>query len=185
MQITVNETGARTLADVRPMQINGQNVYVIVDTETASLVVEGRTVAERPAAEIVTAKDAQAWAVSYRDHLAAVEEATNVDAVYAAAVEQVHAKAAEMDAEADKLEEHGFKPLWKRSNRGSRISILSSDPRHPMNAAKSLRKDALILAAWTAADEWGYSTYVIDGLGATDGYFAPLDRAAWKATLNA
>jgi hypothetical protein len=200
MQITVNEPGARTIRDAKAMIIDGQRVYVTVGETTASLHVAGRIAAERPAGEIVTAKDAQDWAVAYRtamnewadeqqaaaqDHMvvdwAAVEDATNADAVYAAAVDQVHAKADELLADADKLEEHGWKPLWKKNTRGRRISILSSDPRHPMNAAKSLRKDAEILAAWTGLDEQGYSRYVSDGIGDTDGWFVPEDRAAWKA----
>jgi hypothetical protein len=203
MQITVNEPGARTIRDSRPMQISGQNVYVVVGGGTASLMVAGRIVAERAADDMSTTA-AQDWAVSYRDAMndwadeqtaafadeitqvadeAAVAEAVNPDAVYAGAVEQVHGIAADLDRQADALEEHGWKPLWKRNSRGRRISILSSDPRHPMNAAKSLRKEAARLADWTAADEQGYSRYVSDGIGDTDGWFSPLDRAAWAATF--
>ena len=101
MQITVNEPGARTINDSRPMKIDGQNVYVVVGGGTASLMVAGRIVAEQAATDM-TCTAAQDWAVSYRDEQdaadaqtaafadeitgqvadeAAVEEATNVDEV--------------------------------------------------------------------------------------------------------
>jgi hypothetical protein len=82
MQITVNETGARTLAEARPMRIDGQLVYVVVGETTASLMVAGRIVAETAATGMSIA-EAQAWAAGYRDSLA--------DAVVDAAAEQPEA----------------------------------------------------------------------------------------------
>ena len=66
MQITVNEPGARTINDARPMRIDGQPVYVVVDS-TASLFVGGRLVDVRKVSEVASTADAQAWAVEYRN----------------------------------------------------------------------------------------------------------------------
>lgn len=201
MQITVNETGARTLADARPMKIDGQNVYVVVGGGTASLMVAGRIVAERAATDM-SIIEAQAWAVEYRTAMnesatvtvedwdavtvadeAAVAEATDPDAVYALAVSQVRAQADELLSKAEVAEAHGDGVYKVRTSDGKVRRFPAHDPRHPMNAAKSYRADAEILAAWTAQDESGYGQYVSDGTGDTDGWYAPLDRAAWKATL--
>lgn len=184
MQITVNETGARTIAESRPMLIDGQNVYVVVDMDTASLMVGGRIVAERAVGGHMTAAAAQRWAVEYRAGQvadeAAVAEAVNPDAVHAAVVDAVHAKGAELAAHADALDESAAKPFYLRKR-----LLDPSDPRHPAQAVGQFRRDAAILAAWTATDEVAYARYMDDGIGATDGYYAPLDRAYWKATIGA
>jgi hypothetical protein len=190
MQITVNEPGARTIRDSRPMQIDGQNVYVVVGGGTASLMVAGRIVAERTA-ETMSTTEAQTWAVSYRDERDAVAivadedavaEACNPEAVYAGAVEQVRAQADQIRAEADLYAAHGEAParIGQRQRR-----VTSDDPRHPARRAEQMYRDADRLAAWTATDEQAYGRYVSDGIGDTDGYFAPIGRAAWKATLGA
>lgn len=188
MQITVNETGARTLADARPMQIDGQNVYVIVGGGTASLMVGGRIVAERTAAEMSTT-EAQAWAVEYRNGLVAdetaVEEACNTEAVYAGAVEQVRPQAAELLAKAEAAEAFGDAPYRCRNSLGRMVTFHNSDPRHPAQAAKIYRSDAEILAAWTDSDEQNYNRYFSDGIGDTDGYYLPESRAQWKRFLAA
>jgi hypothetical protein len=192
MQITVNETGARTIREARPMQIDGQNVYVVVGGGTASLMVGGRIVAER-AADRMSTTEAQGWAVEYRDEQAApvadeaaVAEACDPEQVYAGAVETVRAKADELLAQAVAAEAHGEGPYRFRSSLNGRMRTFhNSDPRHPSRAAKSYRADAEILAAWTATDEQGYGRYVSDGIGDTDGYFAPVDRAQWKRFLAA
>lgn len=188
MQITVNENGARTLADARPMRIDGHNVYVIVGGGTASLMVGGRIVAERTAAEMSTT-EAQAWAVDYRNGLVAdetaVEEACSTEAVYAGAVEQVRAQAAELFAKAEAGETFGDAPYRYRNSMGRMVTFHNSDPRHPAQAAKSQRADAEILAAWTASDEQNYSRYVSCGIGATDGRYAPESRVQWKRFLAA
>ncbi len=75
MQITVNETGSKTLADSRPMIIDNMNVYVILEAGTASLMVAGRIVAEKLAAKNTSILDAQTWAAQYRDGLAMADEA--------------------------------------------------------------------------------------------------------------
>lgn len=220
MQITVNETGARTLADARPMLINGKNVYVFVGSG-ASLHVDGRIVAYRENVTEMTTAEAQAWAVEYRNAMNtqadaaqaeaqnhmdseaaqqdadtdwddfdwdtvdttnvdwdAVEEATNIEAVYADAVAQIRESAKAIYAQAMALKT-AANSTFKIKGR----TIAVSDPRHPMQAFKTLRDRAAIYAAWTAQDEAGYSRYVSDGIGATDGYYAPLTRDAWKATL--
>lgn len=186
MQITVNETGARTLADTRPMRIDGQPVYVQVGGGTASLIIGGRIAAERDASNMSTT-EAQAWAVSYRDEFnATVEEAVNTESVYAGAVAQIHAEAAETLAKADELAQHGQGIYRHRSALDGRMrSYNNSDPRHPARAAETLRRQAAVLAAWTATDEEGYSRYVSDGLADTDGYYAPVSRDNWKAFLSA
>jgi hypothetical protein len=214
MQITVNEPGARTIRDSRPMQVDGQNVYVVIGGGTASLMMGGRIVAEQAATEM-TAKAAQDWAVKVRDERAAdldtawgewiedthvdpielldelvadeeaVAEAVDPAAVYAGAVEQVRAGAVELLAKAEAAEAHGDAPYRFRNSRGRMVTFHTSDPRHPVRAAVSYRRDAERLAAWTWQDEQAYGRYVSDGIGATDGYFAPIDRAAWKATLGA
>lgn len=214
MQITVNEPGARTIRDARPMQIDGQNVYVVIGGGTASLMVAGRIVAERAATEMSTT-EAQDWAVSYRDEQAAdldtawgewiedthvdpielldelvadedaVAEACNPAAVYAGAVEQVRAGAAELLAKAEAAEAHGDAPYRFRNSRGRMVTFHTNDPRHPVRAAASYRRDAERLAAWTWQDEQAYGQYVSDGIGDTDGYFAPVDRAQWKRFLAA
>lgn len=232
--ITINEPGARTLADARPMQIGGQNVYVIMDTDgTASLMVMGRIVATRQVQSISIA-EAQAWAVEYRtamdemadahqveamDHMAAdravvYREAADVaerlmderygpdcsygvggrdvarelrrlaESKYTEAAAQVRAGAAELVAKAEAAEAHGNAPYKHRGTDGRVRTFTTSDPSHPARAAVSYRRDAEILAAWTAQDEEAYSRYVSDGIADTDGWFAPLDRAAWKGTLG-
>ncbi len=187
MQITVNETGARTLADARPMRIDGQPVHVVVDS-TASLFVGGRLVDVRRVSEVSNATEAQAWAVEYRDGLdapVAVEEAVNTESVYAAAVAQIHATASEMLAGADELASFGEGDYRFRNSTGRMVTLHSSDPRHPARAAVTLRREADVLAAWTATDEQGYGQYVSDGIGDTDGYYAPVSRSQWKLFLSA
>lgn len=208
--ITINEPGARTLADARPMQIGGQNVYVVMDTDgTASLMVMGRIVATRQVQSISIA-EAQAWAVEYRtamdeqadahwaeamDHMVAdmaaewdsvdVTEGAPVDeSKYAEAVAQVRAHGALKLAQAEEAAAWGDAPYKHRGTDGRVRTFTTSDPSHPARAAASYRRDAEILGAWTAKDEAAYSRYVSDGLADTDGWFAPLDRAAWKGTLG-
>lgn len=181
MQITVNETGARTLKDARPMMINDHKVYVVVDGGTASLFVGGRIVAERAADDMNTA-DAQAWAVEYRESLAAP---VATDETVTPAVAQVCRAAAQLIERAKSEEVHGAGPYTYRNANGKPRTFTVDDPRHPMQAAKSYRADAEILGAWTAEDESGYGQYVSDGIGDTDGYFAPVDRAQWKRFLAA
>lgn len=215
MQITVNEPGARTVRDSRPMQVDGQNVYVTLDSDgTASLHIGGRIVATKQVASI-SITEAQDWAVQVRDERAAdmdaawgdwieanhvdpielldelvadeeaVAEAVNPVAVYAGAVEQVRAQAVELLAKAEAAEAHGDAPYRFRNSRGRMVTFHSNDPRHPSRAAASHRRDAERLATWTWQDEQAYGRYVDDGISATDGYFAPIGRAAWKATLGA
>ena len=195
--IIINARGARTLADVRPMTYGGTGVYVTTDETTAQLHIGGRIVAERPAAEITSATAAQDWAYDVIEgaeeaaatpvpDMDAVNEACNPESVYAEAAAQVRTRAAEKLAEADQQDrraaEMAARPTLAREN----------NPRHSKNRAAriqawadSLRKDAVTLGAWTAEDESRYSRYVSDGLGATDGRYAPIDRCAWKSTLGA
>lgn len=217
MQITVNEPGALTIRDSRPMQVDGQNVYVVLDgdSSTASLMMGGRIVATRTISSIST-KEAQDWAVQVRDEQAAdldaaygdwaeathvdpaellsglvadeaaVDEACDPEQVYAGAVEMVRSWADGLLADAAGAEAHGDGPYRFRSSlNGRTVTFHNSDPRHPAQAAKSYRADAEILAAWTATDEQGYGRYVSDGIGDTDGYFAPVGRAQWKRFLAA
>ena len=171
MQITVNEPGARTINDARPMRIDGQPVYVVVDS-TASLFVGGRLVDVRRVSEVASTADAQAWAVEYRNSLN--------DTVYSGVAVQMHAEADRLIVEAEELEAQGTADIRRRNSRGRMTTITSDDPRHPVQAAAHLRRNAAVLAAWTAADEQGYNQYISDGLADTDGYYAPVDRVQWK-----
>lgn len=193
MQITVNEPGARTINDSRRMLVEGQPVYVTVGGGTASLIIGGRIVAEQDA-DTMSTTEAQGWAVRYlaakieqdapvADE-AAVAEACDTEQVYAGAVASVRKQADELRQLADKLAAHGDAPYRARNANGRMRTFHSSDPRHPVHAAASHRRSADLLAAWTATDEQGYGRYVSDGLADTDGYFAPIDRAAWKATIG-
>lgn len=179
--IRVNETGARTLTDARPMLINGQAVFVTVDAGAAQLHVGGVVVAEQ-AAERLTTREAQDMAVAYRESLtapaAAVAEAEATEAE-TAAVEAIRAEGAAQAAAADETITTAT-PYRFRNSRGRMVTLMPSDPRHPSQAARQSRLDGEALAAWTVRDERRYMQYVTDGLGDTDGFYAPLDRAAWK-----
>ena len=175
MQITVNETGAKTLADARPMLIDGQPVYVVVGEATASLIIGGRIVAEDDA-DGMTIDEAQAWAVNYRAEFnATVDEAVNPESVYAGAVATVRQSGSNLNTKADVVELMAL--TAKQSRR-----IGKSDPRHPVNAAAHYRRQAAVLLAWTVADEIAYSRYLDDGISDTDGYFTPETRQAWKTS---
>jgi hypothetical protein len=167
MQITVNETGAKTLNDSRPMQIAGQFVYVTMGAGTASLIVGGRIVAERSADDMSTT-EAQTWAADYRDSMNEVSEVVKV----------IRQRGAELNVKADEVE---ATPLTVKQAR----RIDESDPRHPVNAAAYFRRQAAVLAAWTDADEAAYQRHLDDGISGTDGYFAPEPRQTWKLALNA
>ena len=188
--ITINARGARTLADARPLTYAGTGVYVTTDNGTAQLHLGGHIVAERPAAEVTCTRDAQDWAydvIEAAEELIvhtvadedAVAEATDVDAVYAGAAETVQASAQNLLDDAARLGEHGTAPYRFRNSNGRWVTFTSNDPRHPAKAADTLRKQAAILAEWTARDEAGYRQYLSDGLADTDGHYAPLDRPAW------
>lgn len=171
MQITVNEPGARTLNEARPMWIDGHNVYVTIGGGTVSLIIAGQTVARREADDISIAA-AQAWAIEYR---AAREDAAR----------QVRESAASVLEEAVELEAHGTEPYRHTLPNGRVVRFHSTDPRHPFQSAVTLRRRADVLAAWTVGDESSYLRYVSDGLGATDGHYAPLARDAWKSAMDA
>ncbi|AMD42750.1 hypothetical protein SEA_XKCD426_9 [Streptomyces phage Xkcd426] len=193
--ITINARGARTLADARPLTYGGTGVYVTFDGEMAQLHLAGRIVAERPAAEVESTKAAQDWAYETIETAEQIVSETApvadmdavAEAVYAPAAQQVRESAADALAEAAELDARAEAEL----NRKSGCTDLRN-PRHPQNRAERIRKgaegkrrDAETLAAWTAMDELRYADYVSQGLGDTDGYFAPIDRCAWKRTLGA
>ncbi|QBZ73494.1 hypothetical protein SEA_MISCHIEF19_9 [Streptomyces phage Mischief19] len=213
MQITVNAPGAKTLADARPMMIDGQRVYVTVGAGEAALHIGGRIVATREADDMSTVA-AQQWAVEYteaanywaeqqhaeaNEHRAAAEQWAEVDVTEqpAPAVEITEANREAVQgvrdagrllaAEAVKMAAKGAaNPGRYRyvNARGKVVFFGPADPRHPINAAKVLAENAARLADWSAADEAAYARYVDDGLSATDGYYAPISRAAWGATLG-
>lgn len=179
--IRVNEPGARTLKDARPMLVNGQAVFVTVDAGTAQLHVGGVVVAEQ-AAESLTIREAQDMAVAYRESLTApATTTTEVPATEAeaAAVQTIRAEGAAQAAAANATITTST-PYRFRNSRGRMVTLMPSDPRHPSQAARQDRLDGEVLAAWTVRDERRYMQYVADGLGDTDGFYAPLDRAAWK-----
>lgn len=96
------------------------------------------------------------------------------------AVAAVRADGARRIAQADELTAQGDAPVQVVTSAGRKITRYASDPRHPFRAAETVRRAGERLAAWTQADEDGYNRYVSDGLADTDGYYAPLDRAAWS-----
>lgn len=183
--IRVNETGARTLTDARPMLIDGQAVFVTVDAGTAQLHVGGVVVAEQ-AAERLTTREAQAMAVEYREALAApaapVAEAP-ATAAEVATVETIRTEGAAQVAVANATITTAT-PYRFRNSRGRMVTLMPSDPRHPSQAARQIRLDGEALAAWTVRDERRYMQYVADGLADTDGHYVPMDRAAWKHKGN-
>jgi hypothetical protein len=187
MMITVNETGARTLAEARPMRIAGQNVYVVVDAGTASLMVSGRIVAER-AADGMNTTEAQTWAADYRDAMNEDADARTaafadeITATVSPAVVQIRDAGQQLLVEADKLAAHGEGDYRHRSALDGRMRTYhNADPRHPARAAVTLRTRAAVLMAWTDEDESGYGQYVSQGIGDTDGYYTPVARDSWKA----
>lgn len=183
--IRVNETGARTLTDARPMMIDGKSVFVTVDGGTAQLHVGGVVVAEQAATRMST-REAQDMAVAYREALAApaapVVEAP-ATAAETAAVEAIRAEGAAKAAAAAEIVATAT-PVRFRNFTGRMVTIVPSDPRHPSKAAAQDRLDGEALAAWTVRDERRYMQYVADGLADTDGHYVPMDRAAWKHKGN-
>lgn len=91
-------------------------------------------------------------------------------------VAAVHAAAKKVDALALVAEAAKGKSLSTRSR-----VLREDDPRHPGRRAALLRREASILAAWTAADETAYTRYLQDSYATANGRCAPLDRAAWKS----
>ena len=184
-------SNSNRLADARQWFIDGKDVYVTISAEVAELHIRGMIVAARPVAEINSATDAQDWAVEF---LAAEAEAMNEDAdrqlaatiehmdasEVSEAVAQVRADGARRIAQAAELAAQGDAPVQIVTSQGRKITRYASDPRHPFRAAESARRAGERLSRWTQADEDAYGRYVSDGLADTDGYYAPLDRAAWS-----
>ena len=197
--ITINTPGAKTLATATAWKIDGQGVYVLFSGETAELHIRGRKVADRPAAEIIGANDAQDWAVEYlaaeaeqADEIAAefeaaitAEAAPVAEGKYDLAVSQMQARGAEMIAEAVRLEAFGTgthrRPRKVNGEQRGWVKVGVNDPSHPARKAETLRRDAALLATWTGEAEAAYSRYVDNGISGTDGWYAPLSREAWAA----
>jgi hypothetical protein len=181
--ITLNTPGARTVTEATPWIIDGEGVFVATTGETAQLIIGGRTVADRPAAEVETIAAAHGWAVEYlaaQDEQAAAELAGTIEhSDLTEAVVKVRAEGAEMLAEAERMAAHGEGDyVFTRSNgRKGRLNL--AHPAHPVNRAEWLRKAGQRLAAWTAEDEQAYGRYIADGLADTDGYYAPQAREYW------
>lgn len=197
IRITVNEPGTTTLADARPMVVNGEGVYVTIEGGIASLHVDGAIAAQMDADDM-TITEAQAWAVEYRNAMnemdaAACEEALDrmVEAwdrekVYVNAALTVREDGAAMRQEADRMaaDTPAGPYRYYSQARDKFITYPAHDPRHPLNAAKTMKRDADVLMAWTAADEMGYMAYISDGVADTDGYFIPLLRESWKTSQS-
>lgn len=186
MQITVNEPGARTIADSRPMLVEGQNVYVTVGAGTASLFIGGRIVATQDA-ETMSNRGAQDWAVAYLAEAEAIDAQPHTTEDYSVeeTARTVRLFADRLIGEADKLAAYGDAPHTIRNSWGRKVTFTADDPRHPSRAAAAYRKEAGVYASWTAADEFSFKRYVDNGMADTDGYFVPLSRSAWKLTLGA
>ncbi len=182
--IRINARVARTLTDAKPLVYGGQHVYVSFGEDAAYLHLGGSVVAERPVAEVASIITAQDWAyetIEAADTLVADMDAVS-DAVYCGTAHQVRTQGAEILAEADKKDAEAQQVASRPSKADPK------NPRHPLNraariryAADHLRKEAAVLASWTALDEMHYTDYVQKGLGDTNGPFAPEGRAAWKA----
>lgn len=186
IRITVNEPGTTTLADARPMVVNGEGVYVTIEGGIASLHVDGGIATQMDADDMTTAQ-AQAWAVEYLTKDIPSEpdmDAVN-EALYGPAVKAVHATGAILATEALQLTAEAKPGPYRYTLAiGRKVTIPESDPRHPLNLAYAKNLEADILSAWTSADESGYVRYVSDGLADTDGTFFPMGRASWKATQD-
>jgi hypothetical protein len=179
--IEITARGARTLADVKPLTYAGTGVYVTFSDDTAQLHLGGRIVAQRPASEVTAILDAQDWAYEVIEAADEVQNETAPVDAYETAAGQVRSGAAETLAEAEKQDQLADAVEARPSFADER------NPRHPKHKAARIRKwaehlraDAVILNSWTAQDERGYMAYVSEGLGATDGYFAPEVRTQWK-----
>lgn len=188
--ISINARGARTIADAKPLIFDGQGVYVTNDGQNAQLHLGGRVVAERPAAEVAAIVDAQDWAYEMIETAnalvaepvadeAAVAEAVNPAFVYDAAAAAVRQRAAGMLNEIAILTAHGEGDHRRRNARGRMVTVPNTDPRHPARRAEQMRREAFVLANWSAKDEAAYARYVNEGIGDTDGHYAPLDRFGW------
>lgn len=137
------------------------------------------------------AAEAMVWSYGIdtdREANAAAELAATIEHVDAnevsEAVAQVRADGAEKLAEAAEMEAQGTEPIVIAVRRNGEVrghrKIGAWDPRHPARAAGSVRRAGERLSRWTQADEDAYGRYISDGLADTDGYYAPLDRAAWS-----
>ena len=133
------------------------------------------------------AAEAMVWSYGIdtdREANAAAELAATIEHVDASevseAVAQVRADGARQIAQAAELAAQGDAPVQIVTSRGRKITRYASDPRHPFRAAETIRRAGERLSRWTQADEDAYGRYVSDGLADTDGYYAPLDRAAWS-----
>lgn len=175
--------GALTLADTQPLYIDGERVSAVVGADGRyTLFAGGQIISEGvlngTEGQLMVFFAAEALVAGLEVDEAAVAEAVNPEAVYAAAAAEVRAHSAWLARQADLA-------AAEQPARVHGREMSMSDPRHPANRATSLRRDALRLTCWTVADEIGYREYVSEGIGDTDGHFAPLDRSAWKATLDA
>jgi len=193
IKLIVNEPGTTVLKGARPMRIGGQPVYVVIDNGVASLNIEGRAVAIREADDM-TMTEAKNWAVQYRDAMneaaeAAqadarehMEEAYRVESIHASAVQRIHEDGASLYLEADEMAAEAPEGQYRYYSHGLGRCIVynETDPRHPARVAKTLKRQAEILMAWTARDEADYKRYISNGLADTDGYFVPMQRDAWK-----
>lgn len=171
--ITINARGARTLADTTPLRVDGQKVYVTFEDGTASLHMGGKIVDTRTV-DAMSVTEAQDWAYEM------IETLASEDAPYELAAEDVRNLADTWDLQADSLD---AKADAERSEARSKRAFarVARTRQHAMG----VRRDADLMRQWTAKDEHGYTDYLVRGLGDTDGYYAPMDRAAWKRTLGA
>jgi hypothetical protein len=166
-QIQINEPGARTIRESRPMEIGGRYVYVTVGGGTAELHVEGRIVARREA-ETMNSTEAQAWAVEYRNAMNdlanqveadAQDHMTATETQFEDAARRIREDAAEFKAE---LEDDA-----------------ANDP--SLSVRDHLRK-LRVLSAWTARDESGYQSYLDGWKPADRDNVYPMGRTNWKAS---
>lgn len=186
IRITVNEPGAATLNEARPMVVDGKGVYVSVVSGIATLWVCGEAVAQMDADDMTT-RGAQSWAVEYLNQDIPTEpdmDAVN-EALYGPAVEAVRATGATLarDAEAARQEAPTGGHRYRLAT-GRVTTVTPSDPRHPAQVAYAMKREADILTAWTSADESGYVRYVSNGLADVDGTFFPMGRASWKTSQS-
>lgn len=178
-----NAKGARTLADVRPLMIDGERVSAVVDSDSTWTVFIGGT-AVATGDLYGTEGNLNDYFAEQAAQAAADSKAATDDEPLSLAVQQVRAKGNELAEFALNLSNSSAQPHRYVSPNGKVSWIKVGDPRHPLRRAQAHTREALVLTNWTQVDEDGYLAYVSQGIGDTDGYFAPLDRFAWATTAR-
>lgn len=162
-----NFPGATTIREARALVINGQSVSAVVDTDGGYSVFVG--------AQVVATGELNGTEGHLMVFFAEAALAATTEAPVSNEVQAIRTNGAALRTQADAVDV--TTPVTKRGR-----VIPTTFPTHPVQYAAGLRRDADILEAWTDADEKSYKQYISEGLGDTNGYYAPITRTAWKST---